>query len=294
MRSPSNPAPSPAAAVEPPAGLAPAVPLYDSAVRPSPLVEELVELWRYRDLIVQLVRRDVVARYKRSVLGVLWTLLNPIGTMVILAVVFSHAFAGQRAYPAYVLCGLLAWNFLSQTTLSAMRQLVAAGGLLRRIYVPRTVFAAAAVGTGLVNLVLGLVPLLGIMLVSGVAIRPSVLAVPLAILTLAAVALGVGLALSVLAVYFNDAAELYTMLIPALFYLTPIIYPVGILPASVRRWLVTANPIHHLVSLFRTPLYEGHLPDPLTVTVGLGSALIALVTGWAIFTARADHIANRI
>ena len=85
--------------------------VYDSARRPPPAFEELVALWAYRDLVVQLVRRDLVARYKRSVLGVLWTLLNPLGTMMILVVVFSRAFAADRTYPAYVLAGLLGWNF---------------------------------------------------------------------------------------------------------------------------------------------------------------------------------------
>jgi hypothetical protein len=109
-----------------------AIPLYDSAKRPSPVVEELVELWRYRDLVVQLVHRDIVARYKRSFLGVAWTMLNPLATMLVLAVVFSQAFGARPAYAAYVLCGLLAWNFFAQTTLSAMRQLLWGAGLLHR------------------------------------------------------------------------------------------------------------------------------------------------------------------
>ena len=98
-----------------------AVQLYDSARRPMPALEELVALWAYRDLVVQLVRRDLVARYKRSVLGVLWTLLNPLGTMAILVVVFSRAFGADWTYPAYVLAGLMGWNFFAQTTLGAAR-----------------------------------------------------------------------------------------------------------------------------------------------------------------------------
>jgi ABC-type polysaccharide/polyol phosphate export permease len=277
----------------PPPGVGAELPLYDSARRPPPAVEELIALWRYRDLVVQLVRRDIVTRYKRSVLGVLWTLLNPLGTMVILTVVFSRAFAAGRSYPAYVLAGLLAWHFFSHTTLAATRQLGASGVLIRRIYVPRTIFAVSVVGTGVLNLLLGLIPLFGIMLVTGVPIRATVLFLPVSILALAAFTLGIGLAVSVLAVSFNDAAELYGILLPALLYLTPVIYPRSILPATAH-WLVDANPIHHLVSFFRTPLYEGRLPDPASGAFALGTAAAALLAGWLLFTARADGLASRI
>jgi ABC-type polysaccharide/polyol phosphate export permease len=271
----------------------PEPPLYDSARRPPPALEELIALWQYRDLVVQLIRRDIVTRYKRSMLGVMWTLLNPLGTMLILTVVFSRAFSAGRSYPAYVLAGLLAWNFFSHTTLTAIRQLGSSGILIRRIYLPRTIFAVAAVGTGLLNLLVGLVPLFGIMLLTGVPLRPSILFLPVPIVALVAFALGVGLLVSVLAVNFNDTAELYGILLPTFLYLTPIIYPRRILP-DTASWLVDANPLHHLVAFFRTPLYEGRLPDPASGAFALGTAAAALLVGWLVFTARADALASRI
>ena len=271
-----------------------AVQVYDSARRPMPALEELVALWAYRDLVVQLVRRDLVARYKRSVLGVLWTLLNPLGTMAILVVVFSRAFGADWTYPAYVLAGLMGWNFFAQTTLGAARQLAAGGHLIRRIYLPRTVFAVAAIGTGLLNLSLTLIPLIGIMLVTGVPIRLTIFFLPVSIVILAAFALGVGLLLSTLAVDFSDAVELYGLLLPALLYLTPIIYPKKILPEAAQPWLVDANPLNHLVALFRVPLCEGRLPDGISCLVALGAATAALLAGWFLFTARADGLASRL
>ena len=268
--------------------------LYDSARRRPAASEELISLWAYRDLVVQLVRRDLVTRYKRSVLGVLWSLLNPLGTMVIVVVVFSHAFSVGRTYPAYVLAGLLAWNFFAQGTLQAGRQLTAGGHLIRRIYLPRTVFAVAATSTGLLNLLFALVPLFGIMLVTGVPLRLTILFLPVSLAILTTFVLGVGLALSTLAVDFNDVNELYGIFLPTLLYLTPIIYPKEILPASARAWLVDANPLNHLVALFRVPLCEGRLPDLSSCLVALGAATVAFLVGWFLFTARADALASRL
>src|SRR5262245_47544940 len=200
----------------------PGCPIYDSAERLTPVVEELVELWRYRDLVVQLVRRGMVARYKRSLLGVGWTMLNPLATMLALAIVFSQVFGSRPAYTAYLLCGLLAWNFFAQSTLSAMRQLVWGASLLHRIYIPRTLFAVTAVLTALVNLGLALIPLSLVIVVSGLRPWPSILFLPVAILLLAAFALGIGLLLSTLAAYFVDVGELYELLLPIVLYLTPI------------------------------------------------------------------------
>src|ERR1044071_2644665 len=89
---------------------------YDSQQRKSPAVEELLDIIRYRDLIYQLIRRDIVARYKRSVLGILWTMLQPLGIMLVLTIVFSSLFGGAKEYPAYLLSGLIAWTFFAQTT----------------------------------------------------------------------------------------------------------------------------------------------------------------------------------
>jgi ABC-type polysaccharide/polyol phosphate export permease len=188
----------------------------------------------------------------------------------------------------------LGWSFFAQTTLTAARQLTAGGHLIRRIYLPRTVFAVAATGTGILNLLLALIPLVGIMLVTGVPVRLTILFLPVSIAIFAAFTLGVGLALSALAVDFNDATELFSIILPALLYLTPIIYPKEILPASARPWLVEANPLNHLVGLLRTPLCDGRLPDGASCLIAFGTAAAALLIGWLVFTARADGLASRL
>jgi len=141
-------------------------PVYDSAANASPALTEIQELKHYRYLLKQLVRRDIVARYKRSALGVAWTMLNPLGTMLIMTFVFSNLFKSVQSYPVYILSGLIAWNFFAQGTNAAMSGLVWGGSLMQRIYLPRTIFGVSAIGTALVNLLLSIIPLLLVMAIT--------------------------------------------------------------------------------------------------------------------------------
>ena len=128
-------------------GGAPSVPppVYDSANRPHPFWEELREIWRYRNLATQFVGRDIKTRYKRSFLGMAWTMLNPLLMMIVLTLVFSHLFRFELPrYPVYLLSALVLWNFFAQSTTAAMSQLVWGGALLTRIYMPRTIFAISS------------------------------------------------------------------------------------------------------------------------------------------------------
>lgn len=269
--------------------------VYDSAERGSPPIEELRSILSYRHLLIQLVRRDILTRYKRSVLGVAWTMLNPLGTMLILTIVFSRAFGGsQPGYAAYVLSGLIAWNFFAQSTNAASLHLVWGGSLIKKIYIPRTIFAVSATGTGLVNLLLSLVPLLIVMLIVHVPIRPSVLIVPIPILFLVMFSLGLGLLISTIAVYFTDVVEMYAIILMAWMYLTPIIYPIDILPELYKLWIVRLNPMFYLVQLFRAPLYEGRVPSLLEFLISGAIALVTLLLGWWVFTQNADEFAYRI
>jgi ABC-2 type transport system permease protein len=269
-------------------------PIYDSAKRPSPFFEEIAQVVRYRDLVTQLVRRDIVTRYKRSVLGIAWTMLNPLGMMLVLAVAFSQVFGAARAYTVYLLIGLVVWTFFAQTTVYAMRQLVWGGALIQRIFLPKTIFAVSATGTHLVNFLIALIPILIVMLANGILPQPSVIALPLALLCLMAFTLGLGLVLSTLAAYFPDVAEMYEIVLSAWMYLTPIIYPENIIPEPTRFWLFTFNPMYHIVKLFRTILYEGAWPSWEQWIPALLLALITLGIGWFVFTRKMDEFAYRI
>lgn len=270
------------------------VQIYDSSRQVSPALEELRDIFRYRDLVIQITRRDILTRYKRSALGVTWTMLNPLGTMIVLAIVFSQAFGMEYSYAAYVLSGLVAWNFFQQTTNASIAHLVWGGALLKRIYVPRTVFAFSALGTGLFNLVLSLVPLLLVMVITRVPIKPTILFLPIPILFLGMFSLGVGLLVSGLAVFYTDVAEMYQIILTAWMYLTPIIYPEEILPEQFRMLIAIFNPMYHMVGLFRAPLYYGEIPSfQETLITGL-IALVTLIIGWVVFTRRSDEFAYRI
>ena len=264
---------------------------YDSDKRKSPAIEEFVDLLQYRDLIYQLVRRDIVARYKRSVLGIAWTMLQPLGMMIVLTAVFSQLFGRVEGYAAYLLSGLIAWTFFAQTTTSTIHQSVWGGTLLRRIYLPHTAFSVSSIGTGVVNLVLSMVPLMLIFLILRRPITWAALFLPVALLSLTAFSLGVGLLLSSLAVRFPDIAEMYQIILQAWMYLTPIMYPSYILPDAFRPWLLYFNPMYYQILMFRVPLYDGVLPSLPLIMIGIGIALLTLVVGWIAFANQADNFA---
>ncbi len=268
--------------------------IYDSSKRVHVALEELQSVFQYRDLLIQLVRRDMIARYKRSVLGVAWTMLQPLGMMVILSLVFSTLFHGVKGYPTYILSGLIAWTFFSQTTTASIHQIVWGATLFHRIYMPRTSFPISATGTGLVNIVISLIPLLLITLITGIPLRWSILFIPVSMILLAAFALGIGLILSTMAIYFPDVVEMYQVVLIAWMYLTPIIYPESIIPEHYRSLLTNLNPMYHLVKMFRTPIYEGVLPEPITILIGSVTALTTLSIGWLIFSKKSDEFTYHI
>jgi ABC-type polysaccharide/polyol phosphate export permease len=268
-------------------------PIYDSAQhRLMPLLEAR-EAWRYRDLILFLVRRDLTARYKRSVFGVAWTMLNPLGMMIVLSIVFSKVFRITiEHYPAYVLSGLIAWTFFSQTSSSAINVLVWGGDLLQRIYIPRSAFAISSIGTGLINLLLSLVPLLIVMVVIGSPLHWTILLAPVAMILLGLFSLGVGLLISTIGIYFADVVEMYAIVIMAWFYITPIIYTIDLLPANLQVWL-KLNPMVHLVELFRSLVFSGQIPTLEYWLISAGVALGTFIIGWLVFTGKSDEFAYR-
>ena len=268
-------------------------PVYDSAQRRLMPLLEAREAWRYRDLIVFLVRRDLTARYKRSVLGIAWTMLNPLGMMIVLSIVFSQIFRMNIAdYPAYVLSGLISWTFFAQTSSAAINVLVWGGDLMQRIYIPRSAFAISSIGTGLINLLLSLVPLIVVMVVIGTPLHLTILLAPVSMILLGLFSLGVGLLISTIGIYFADIVEMYSIVIMAWFYITPIIYTLDLLPAKLQGWL-QLNPMVTLVELFRSLVFYGKIPTLENWLISIGVALGMFLIGWLVFTGKSDEFAYR-
>ena len=268
--------------------------IYDSASRKSPAIEELKEAVKYRELIYQLTRRDILTRYKRSVLGIAWTMLNPLGMMLVLTFAFSKIFRFDTAgnYSTFVLSGLIAWNFFSQTTTACMNSLVWGGGLFQRIYIPRSTFAISSMFTGAVNWLFSLVPLLAIILVTEKSLPWTVLTFPISLLLLFAFSLGIGLLLSAIGIFFPDVVEMYQIILTAWLYLTPIIYPESIIPAEML-WIFKINPMYYLVKLFRLSVYDGQLPTVADLVPAAAFSLTILVVGWVFFTYKSKEFAYR-
>jgi ABC-type polysaccharide/polyol phosphate export permease len=247
-------------------------------------------LFNYRDLIVTLVVRELTVRYKRSTIGFLWTMLQPLLMMVVLYMVFSTLFKFAVAnYPVYVMAGILFWNFFSQSITSSMNSLRGNAPLLKKLPVPHAVFPLATVAAGVVNLLLALVPLFGLLIVTGHPLTPALLFLPVAILIATVFTLGAGLLLSPLAVFFYDIVEVVGVVLMIAMYVTPIIYPMSIVPDSFR-WLVRFNPVRSILEVFRDPIYYGKVPPLSHLSVAVSLALLAFALGYFCFRRSADRI----
>jgi ABC-2 type transport system permease protein len=205
-------------------------------------------------------------------------------------VVFSNVFRGELyAYPVYALAGILFWNFFSQSIVASMNSLRGNAGILQKLPVPKAVFPIATVISGVVNLGLAMVPLFGILLFTGHPLSWSLLFLPISILLAGLFTLGAGLLLSPLAVFFSDVVELVTVVLTLLLYLTPIFYPMSIVPEQFR-WLVRFNPVRSILEVFRDPIYFGKIPPPQHLAVCVLVALTALAIGALAFRKSSDRI----
>lgn len=268
-----------------------AVPVYDSEAPRSRAIEELRALWAYRGLVHELVIRDIKVRYKRSVLGIAWTMLAPLLNMVALTLVFSTILKQEITnYPVFFMTGAIFWAFFSQTTSTAASQTQDSNEIAKRIYVPRSVFVASAVGVGLVNLALSIVPLLIILVATRFPVYTTWAFLPVAVTIEALFAAGVGLWLFTFASRFSDVREMYMVIVQTWFFLTPIVYHPAIVPAKFRfaLWL---NPLYYLVQVFRKPVYDGVLPPAALLTASVAIAVVTFVSGWIYFANRAERFA---
>lgn len=271
-----------------------AAPTYDSS-RPRRLIlDEFKELIEFKDLMRNLVRRNVTSRYKRSVLGILWTLLDPLFTMIVMAIVFGALFETTvPRFSLFLLSGIVIWNFISQSSTQAIADLMYGGGLMNQVYMPRSVYAFAAIGTGLANLGFAMIPLALLMLFTGAPISWAWLFLPISILIISIFTLGLGLLMSAFSVYFADVLNIHNILLQLLMWLSGIFYSLESLPERIRA-IVGLVPTYHMVTIFRAPLYSGELPPLGSILYASIIALIFLVVGLRIFMRLSDAIAYRV
>ena len=263
---------------------------YDSAQAGNPFFAELKELYQYRDLVKQLVERNLKTRYKRSFFGVLWTMMTPILMTALFSLIFSKFFnATLPHFPVYVMSGYICWIFFVQTSTSAMSEVIWGGSLLNRIHVPPSAFIATALGASLVYMGFAMLALFGLMVVTGKSFHLALLFVPVALLLAACFSIGVGLLLSTLVVSFQDTLEMWTIIAQALFFVTPIFYPLAEIPDE-RALLVRLNPAYYIVETFRAPFYYGTLAPRNTILIAAAAAFAALLLGWWTFTRRAHRM----
>jgi ABC-type polysaccharide/polyol phosphate export permease len=246
--------------------------------------------FQYRDLVMTLVARELKVRYKRSAIGFLWTMLQPLLTMAVMDIVFSSIFRfAVQNYTVYVLAGLLFWNFFSQSIVASMNSLRGNASLLKKLPVPQAVFPVATVAAGVVNLLLAIVPLLLLLVVTGHPLGLSLLFLPVSIAIATVFTLGAGLLLSPLAVFFYDVVEIVAVIITLALYATPVFYPMAILPEKYR-WFVRFNPIRSILEVFRDPIYYSKIPPLTHISVAAGVAALVFALGYWSFRRSADRI----
>ena len=225
---------------------------------------------KFQPLLNELIMRDIKTKYRKSILCVFWTILNPLFMMVVLSVVFSNMFKFDVEYfPVYLLSGQLIFNFFNEATTNAMGAIVANGPLIKKIYVPKYMFVLSRIFSSSINLLASFTAMIFVMLAMRVELHYTVLLAPIPLIFIVFFSLGVGLILSAITVKFRDIMHLYSVFVTALMYLTPVIYPMSILPEWLKK-IVLLNPITNILMMFRDVMLNNMLPS-------IGSILLAAV-----------------
>ncbi len=250
--------------------------------------EYFEKFFKYRHLLKELVSRDIKVKYRRSVLGVAWSVLNPLLMMFVITAVFSTVFKFQiENYPVYYLTGVLIFNFVNEATTASMTSIIANAPLIKKVYIPKYIFVLEKCLFAFVNALYSLIAMFIIMLILRVPVSWTILLLPIPLIYTFIFSTGLGLILGSCNVFFRDIEHLYSVWTTAWMYLTPIIYPMDILPEFVRK-MVMFNPLYYLVDYFRSVVLYGSVPSLMSNAICLGTAVIFLFLGLWVFKVNQD------
>lgn len=244
------------------------------------------EFWKFRPLLYELVARDVKIKYRRSFLGVLWTVLNPLLMMVVLYLVFSNLFRFDiENYAIYVMCGQVIFNYYQSATTDAMLSVAGNAALIKKVYLPKYMLVLAKILSGAVNLAASFAALLAVLLATGGRLHLNLWWTIVPFAGVMTFSFGAGLILAAVTVRFRDVQHLYGVFCTALFYLTTVIYPFSILPDFMKD-IVYFNPLTRMVEAFRHIVMEGRPPGPVDLWFCVVPSMFVLTAGVVIFERR--------
>ncbi len=247
------------------------------------------EIYAYREMLVNLIRRDLRTRYKGSALGFLWTFINPLLQLIVYSVVFSFIMRMNVVkYPMFLFVALLPWIYFANTTQSAANLIISNGNIIKKVYFPREILPLATATAGLINLALSLIVALIALLVFRIPLGPSLIALPLIMILQFFFTLGITFIVSAVNVYYRDVEHVWGILLMAWFYVTPIVYPLEMIPENYMR-LFSLNPATLMINSYRDILYKGIFPNPFNLLYFAIFSFLILCFGYLLFR----HLARR-
>lgn len=244
---------------------------------------------KYKDLLFELVLRDIKVKYKKSILGFAWSILNPLLMMTVMSIVFSTMFKTDIPnFPMYLITGQVLFSFFSEATNMAMVSIIENGELIKKVYIPKYMFPLSKIIFSFSNMLFSLIAVIIVAVVTKLPLRFEMLLFPIPLIYIFIFSLGIGLILASFSVFFRDLLHLYSIILLIWTYLTPIFYPIKILPENIKNW-ISYNPMYIYISYFRDIMLNEKIPSLQFNLICIFISLTSLIIGMWVFKKKEDN-----
>lgn len=254
------------------------------------------DLYAYRELLKNNIKKDIRGKYKGSFLGVIWTFMNPLLMTLVYAIVFPYLMRGAQYehYTTFLVIGLLAWNWFSTCISQGTYTILGNGGILKKVYFPREILPISVVTSGLINYLITLVIIVFFLIFSGIGFNINMLWLPLIIITQYLLTLGIIFITSALNVYLRDLEYIIQFFMQILFYATPILYSLDIFGTSVLAKIISFNPMTAIINSYRNVLYWGKMPQIKSLLIVLLGSILLCFIGLQVFRKLSKGFAEEV
>lgn len=251
-------------------------------------------LYEYRELLKTSIKKDIRGRYKNSILGVFWSFLNPLLQLAVYAIVFPLIMKSDIPnYTVFVCCGLIPWTFFSTAISRTSFVMVENGNIIKKVYFPREILPISIVTSELVNFFISTIMILAFVLAYGMGFTWYIVFYPLILIVQYVLLIGISLLVSSLTVYFRDLQHFIGILLQLLFYATPIVYGMDIIPVSFQ-WILKLNPMSYIIDGYRSIFYYQRMPDLVGLGIVFAISIVLCIVGYFIFNKLQKRFAEEL